>query len=124
MGAVGRKRTGNMADAMDTPEDLPGKRNRAAADSMDTSDDLPLTQEARCREGALHVAFVADKDKVKHHTQWWGPGMRAHWDANQAPPVDGVDAAISVRAAECEKSLGRELSGNAGDLCGSFGSCC
>ena len=46
------------------------KRNHDVADSMATSGDLPVTQEMRRRVNDLHVASVADNERVGEHAQW------------------------------------------------------
>ena len=55
-------------------------RYRDMADAMDASEDLPATQERHCHAGDLHLAFVAEKEIVKEHEQWWGLEMTARRD--------------------------------------------
>ena len=103
MGAAGRRRKSEMADAPDTSGTLSGKRDCAKAHATDTSDDLPLTQEKRRRVSDLQSALFADERR--------GPKMKEHWDANHASPVARVNAAISGWAAEeCSRASGQELS--------------
>ena len=65
MDAVKRKRNRDMADAMDTSETRPGKRDCAADDAMDDLDNLAATQGTRRRGGDLHSAFSRRKEIVK-----------------------------------------------------------
>ena len=67
---------------------------------MDTSGDPPASQEKRRRVDGLHETFVADKDIVRRHGQWRGPGIKAHWDVAEAPESEDVDAATSTLAAD------------------------
>ena len=45
---------------------------------------------------ALEPAFVADKQMVKQHGQWWDPVVEQTWGLPPGGPVDGFDAAISA----------------------------
>ena len=96
MGAAERVRNCDAADAMDTSETLPQKRNRAMEDAGNNSDGSPMTPEHRCHVGEVHLAFTVNKDIVKDHAQLRNPEMKAHWDATHAFAVDGVSAAISA----------------------------
>ena len=63
---------------------------------MDTSEDLPVTQEEHCRVEDLHLACVVEKEVAKEAEQWRAPGMKVHWDATNASPLERVDSAISA----------------------------
>ena len=50
------------------------------------------------------------KEIERNHAQWWGPGIKAHWDAANASPLEEVDSTISARTADpCNETLGQEL---------------
>ena len=78
-----------MADAADTPETLPGGRNRPTDGAMESADDLAVTKGTRRRLSDPHLAFVADKEIVKERTQWWEPEMKSHRNTTLASPVEG-----------------------------------
>ena len=44
-------------------------RYRDMADAMDTAEDLPATQERHCHSGDLHLACVAGKEIAKGYEQ-------------------------------------------------------
>ena len=48
---------------------------------------------------ALHSAFVANKEVVKHYGQCWGSAIRDSSGSQPGVPVDGIDVAISAWAA-------------------------
>ena len=58
-----------MADAVETSETSPGKRNRVMDAAMDNWGELLVTQEKRCRVSDLHMVFVAAEEIVKEHAQ-------------------------------------------------------
>ena len=68
--AVGRKRNCDVADDMDTSENLVRKGNCAADASTDAPDDSPATGESGCRQGEPHAAFAVDEEIAKGHAQW------------------------------------------------------
>ena len=65
MDAVEPERNWDAADATDTSESLPGKRNRAADDAADKSDESPGNQGRRCRVGNLHSHRSSREDGVE-----------------------------------------------------------
>ena len=72
------------------------KRARDKEDATDTSEDLPVAQEKRIRADDSHSPCLADTGIVLGRSQWWNFGMRAHWDAGKASPLEGGNAAISA----------------------------
>ena len=82
---------------------------------------MPVTQEKRCCVVDLRGAFFVDWAVVKEHAKWWDPGMEAHWDAAHASPLGGVDAAISIWAADqCNKPLAQGLAAGEGEMRGAL----
>ena len=63
---------------------------------MDTSEDLPVTQEEQCRVEDPHLTCVVEKEVPKEAESRRGPGMKVHWDATNASPLERVDSAISA----------------------------
>ena len=74
------------------------KHAREMADAMDTYEDLPASQEKRRRVEDPHVAFVAEKEVVQEHAKRRGPEKKNHWDATHASPLG--------RSGCCNSSLG------------------
>ena len=86
------------------------KRARDVDYATNTSEDAPVTQETRRRDEDLHPTPVIDKEVVKEHARWWGPGLGAHWDAAHASPLEGVDASIpNWPADQCNTAPSQEL---------------
>ena len=53
---------------------------------------------------------VVGNEIAKRHAQWWDPTMRKTKGASRVAPLDGVNAAIPVRAADlCGEKSGEEL---------------
>ena len=69
-----------------------------------------------CRAGDLRLAFVADKEIVKVHAQWWHSGMKGGIDAQARKDpgaqsvADGGGSVLFARVAEARnRVLGQEL---------------
>ena len=102
---------------------MSGKRNRATSDATGTPGDLPVTEEKCCRGDDLHLATVADGDKVQGRPDGQDPEMEALWDADQDSQAGEVEAAISAWAAGGRsRVLGKELTEEAEKLHGRFAS--
>ena len=85
---------------MSTTDVVERKRARDMEGATDTYAAMPLTKDTRRRVENLHLGSVVDMGVVKERAQWWGPGMKAFWDAAHASPLGGLDAAIPSRAAD------------------------
>ena len=67
-------------------------------------------QEKRVSRDALQVSLVANKNFAKDHASWRNPTLKSQINLAAVAPIDGVESAISARAAlACEKALGQEL---------------
>ena len=56
------------------------------------------------------MASLVDKAGAREFAQWWDPGTNACWDAAQAFPLEGADAATSAWVADqCNNARGQEL---------------
>ena len=75
---------------------------------MDTSEALPVTQGRGRRVEDRHLALVVDKEVIQEHAQRWDPGMKVHWDATHASPLEGADTAISAWVADQRKKADEE----------------
>ena len=63
--------------------------------------------------GGRHLTYVADAQIAGKSADWWGPQLRARWDATHASAARRVGAAICAWAAEessrvLRKKLSRE----------------
>ena len=87
MDAVEPGRNWDAADATDTSESLPGKRNRATDDAADKSDESPDNQEKRCRVGNLHSRRSSREDGVE---------MSFTENSPSPPPTSSCYAPVSV----------------------------
>ena len=96
MGSEDRRRTVSEQVAMDASGALSGKRERAPDVVVETWDEPPGNQEAQCRVGDLHLAFVAGKEGVKVATQWWRSDLKLRRNATHDSAVKGVDASQSL----------------------------
>ena len=62
------------------------------------------------KRDALQVSFVANKNFAKDHASWRNPTLKSQINFTAVAPIDGVESAISARAAlACAKALGQEL---------------
>ena len=68
--------------------------NRDAGDVTNISEDMPAAEEKRRRVDDLPLAVILDEGAVKGRAQTWNPAMEAPWNAANAPPFAGVDAAM------------------------------
>ena len=86
---------------MDTSKTL-WETQLAAAEGATDSDIPTESLGKKCRIGELHVAFVADKEGVKEHVQWWRFEMKEKIDVqSQKGPgaplaLDGIGPVLSA----------------------------
>ena len=66
--------------------------------------------EKRRRKADAYMNFVANKEILKQHAQWWDKGMQIFWNNPLSHEERDLDAAASAQAADmCNKILGKEL---------------
>ena len=78
MGAMGRKRSGDTAGAVDASRESLGVRGK------------------RRRVDDLHLAFVAEEKVVAGHAQWRDPRMRGQRNAAKGAPLELANAVVSA----------------------------
>ena len=98
-----------MKTRVSTMDGVKRKRSRDMADAIDPSEDLPVIQKKkRCGADDFRLASVTDKEIVKERAHWW---KGAHWDVNHASPEDGVEAGMCAWSADVRnEASGQDLS--------------
>ena len=99
-------------DEVATSRAMSTKRSRDHQDEQELSEP-PVDRrvfDKRRRKADAYLNFVANKEILKQHAQWWDKEMQIFWNNPLSHDERDLDAAASAQAADlCNKILGKEL---------------